>query len=155
MFIRLALIISVLTSSVAAAQSDQLPNELLLRCTGKQTTFIRINAKIDADQSRFDDTLRLKDRTIGNIKYNFADGQDCQLSNGIIDCKLVRTTYVSIPNSTELRHSTVQIVRATGEYHYHLKTWSAPGKSKPVATNKPGLEIFRSGVCQPISRPLF
>jgi hypothetical protein len=154
MLLRSALSITSIIFSLSVAQSDELPKELLLKCSGEESAFMSIGGKPELHQRKFSETLHLKNNSIGNIKYNFLDGKNCELNNGIIVCGLNSTKFISTVNATELRRTNVEIVRATGEYRYRLRTWSARGKSKPIE-GKPGLELIRSGVCQPISGPIF
>ena len=138
-----------------AAQADELPRNLLLKCEGKVTILSPTSPGLNAYSDPFSVTLRLKDGVIGDIDHNFPDGKDCILSNGSILCELDRIVPPnSFLNITEKRHGIVSIVRETGEYTYLLETWGYPGKS---ASGKPtsNMTLRRSGACRPISRPVF
>ena len=73
----------------AAAQADELPKNLLLKCEGKVTVLTNPST-INVYSDPFSITLRLKDGIIGDIDHSFPDGKDCVLSNGNIMCELDR-----------------------------------------------------------------
>jgi hypothetical protein len=137
-----------------AAQADELPKNLLLKCEGKVTVLTNPST-INVYSDPFSITLRLKDGIIGDIDHSFPDGKDCVLSNGNIMCELDRIVPADpMLNITEKRHGVVSIVRETGEYTYLLETWGYPGKpvsGKPTSSMK----LRRSGTCRPISKPVF
>jgi hypothetical protein len=138
------------------AQADDLPANLLLRCQGKATTFITSPGnKPDVFEDTFDKTLRLKDRTIGDIRYKFLEGEDCTLEAGAIKCELDAIFPIQpFVNSTEKRHTVVTVDRETGEYHYLLETWGYEGKGTSGKQTSHGRHLF-SGTCRPAGGRIF
>ena len=120
---RLPMIANCLVPCIA--QADDLPTNLLLRCQGK---VIHLMSGMTPLDDNFDKTLRLKIRTIGDIRYKFLEGEGCRLDGGQIKCGL-ETVFPPDPivNSTEKRHTVLTIDRETGEYHYLLETWGLRG----------------------------
>lgn len=138
------------------AQADELPTNLLLRCQGKETTLLTFHdRKPETLQNTFDVTLRLKDRTIGDIRFNFLEGEGCTSEARLIKCALDKVfPFEPLVNSTEKRHTSVAIDRDTGEYHYSLETWGYAGKTtigKPISHRK----TFSSGICHPSGGPVY
>jgi len=137
------------------ASADELPKELLLKCEGKSAQFLNLGTnKADFDERSFDITLRLKNGAIGDIQFNSLDGKDCVLADGEIRCELNSVRFSRETNSTEKRHSTVSIVRTTGELRAVLETWSFEG-TRAVGTPSFSLRLIRTGVCRQVSKPIF
>jgi hypothetical protein len=135
------------------ARADELPANLLLKCQGKVTTFLTLTGnKPEVLEGTFDKTLRLKDRTIGDIRFRWLEGQDCRLESGVISCRL--DTVFPFENSTEKRQTVVTVDRETGEYHYSLETWGYEGKgtSGKLTSHKKSLS---SGTCRPVGGRIF
>jgi hypothetical protein len=146
----------VLCLMSGVARADDLPSNLLLKCQGKVTTLWTFTTgKPEIFEKTFDKTLRLKDRTIGDIRYKFLDGERCTLEAGVIKCELNTIfPFDPIVKSTEKRHTIVTIDRETGEYHYLLETWGYEGNG---ATGKPtshGRSVSE-GTCRPTGGRIF
>jgi hypothetical protein len=102
----------------------------------------------------FSFTLRLKDGTIGNIEYNFPEGKDCTLTNGEIQCEWNAVIPLPELKATKKRHSTVSLMRNTGELKIFLETWGYEGKGV-TGTPTSSMTMIRTGVCRPVGNPIF
>jgi hypothetical protein len=160
--IHIALVPLAMFATNVAMAEDELPQELLLRCELKDTTFIVSGGKTE----RHDDTkvqdFHLKDGIFELTSGHVPLGTDCKLSNGKIGCKFSRTSASKSGHigsfqfgpSVEKRESGVLLTRATGEIHVFIQTQTYDGESikgTPSFTMMSNME----GVCRTIGKPLF
>lgn len=124
--------------------ADELPRELALQCQGNTKLSITRGDETEVQKDTFHLTLRLKDGSLSNIEYDFVEGKNCTLVDGIIRCELNTTT--SKLDTTSKEYRTVAISRTTGEMNLTLKSQTFDGAN---TTGEPTLTIksVRTGVC--------
>lgn len=131
---------------VTNISADELPRELALQCQGNTKLSVTRGNETDVQTDTFHLTLRLKDGSLGNIEYDFLEGKNCNLVDGIIRCELNTTTYNRELDTTNIEHRTVAISRITGEMNLTLESQTFDGANttgEPTST----IKSFRTGVC--------
>jgi hypothetical protein len=138
-----------------SATAEELPTNLLLKCEGKVTMLIE---GLLPNESKFETTLRLRDGELSDTGSIWLTAKGCQLRNGVVRCesKAVVDLKTIFPQDkgSERRELKSFIVRDTGEYNMFLETWSFEG-SNGTGKQKTNSKVRRTGVCRPISQPIF
>ncbi len=140
------------STAFTPAFSEELPKDLFLQCDGKSTmTMISKNPKIYDDT--FKVTIHLKDGTLRDVTNQAVLGAQCILVNGEVGCELKQTKYLKEFNSTEVRHSTVFLVRNTGELRRLVDVLTFDGRN---TAGKPSvhMQMKWNGTCKKGS-PIF
>ena len=109
----------------------------------------------DVQKDTFHLALRLKDGSLQNLEYDFLEGKNCTLLDGVVRCELDTTTYNSEWDTTTKEHRTVALNRTTGEINLMLESQSFPGAN---ASGEPSITITssRTGHCHSAgTTPLF
>jgi hypothetical protein len=136
------------------ATADELPKNLLLKCEGKLTVLFSKPTIDSLTPRKFEITLRLKDGELADTDSMFLTTGNCELRNGVVFCT-GRAVYPStIDNGSESREMRSYINRETGEYNFFMETTNYTGRN---ATGKKteGMKYVRTGICRPISKPIF
>ena len=127
-----------------AFAADELPQELLLRCEGT------MNAVADLPEPQthsgsFNISLRLRDRSIVDIRTGVVEGAECVQANGEIKCEAIKV-YPQ-PNAVIKRSSSVFINRNTRELTLWLESWNYQG-SDASGTPTAHMRVLRTGICR-------
>ncbi|WP_156041812.1 hypothetical protein [Bradyrhizobium sp. URHD0069] len=111
-------------------------------------------AKPDVLQNKFAITLRLKDGELSDIDSIFLTTNGCELKSGTIACTGTAIYPSTIDAGSEHRDVKAYISRETGEYNFFMQTTSFTGRN---ASGKKtgGMKYRRTGICRPISKPIF
>lgn len=142
-----AILLACLWSVSAAA--DELPKNLLLKCEGKLTILLSKPTIDSLTPRKFETTLRLKNGELADTDSMFLNTGNCELTNGVVFC-----TGNPVDNGSESREIKSHINRETGEYNFFMETTNHTGRN---ATGKKteGMKYVRTGICRPISKPIF
>ena len=145
----------------APLKAMNLPEELLLRCNLKQSTFMESGGKVDHHEMQLTEDYRLKDGLLLLTRSPRPIGTDCKLVDNEITCLLAIVTLTkdkpSIPgirSGAEKRESVIRIRQATGEFRSNLRITSFPDdnlRAKPSITT----DVTKIGTCKSIGKPLF
>jgi len=146
-------ILSICLWSVSAA-AGELPRNLLLKCEGKLTVLLNKPTIDSLTPQKFETILRLKDAELADTGSFFLNTANCELKNGVVICTGKATYPSTIDNGSESREMKSYINRETGEYNFFMETTNWAGRN---ATGKKtdGMKYHRSGICRPISKPIF
>jgi hypothetical protein len=149
---RAAIMLACLWSVSAAA--DELPKNLLLKCEGKLTILLSKPTVDSLTPRKFETILRLKDGELADTDSMFLNTGNCELKNGVVVCTGEAIYPSTIDNGSESRKMESYINRETGEYNFFKETTQHTGRN---ATGKQseGTKFHRSGICRPISKPIF
>lgn len=135
--------------------AGELPRELVLQCQGDANLIITHENKNDVQKATFHLVLRLTDGSLRNIQYNFLEGKNCTLVDGIVRCELDATTHNRELDTTSKKHRTASINRTTGEMKLMLESQTFAGTNTigdPVIT----IKSSRIGHCHSAATtPLF
>jgi hypothetical protein len=137
-----------------SAEADELPKNLLLKCEGKLTIILTKPTIESVSPHKFETTLRLKDGELSDTDSMFLNTGNCELKNGVVICS-GRAVYDStLDGGSESREMKSYINRETGEYNFFMETTNHSGRN---ATGKKteGMKYMRTGICRPISKPIF
>ncbi len=124
-------------------------------CQGNTKLSITRGNETEVQNDTFHLALRLTDGSLGNVEYDFLEGKNCTLVDGVIRCELDTTTYNRELDTTSKEHRSVAIGRRTGEMNLTLQSQTFDGTN---TTSEPTITIksFRTGVCHPAATaPLF
>jgi hypothetical protein len=149
---RVAALLGCLWSVSAAA--DELPNNLLLKCEGKLTIILSKPTIDSLTPRKFETILRLKDGELADTDSMYLNTGNCELRNGVVVCTGKAIYPSTIDNGSESREMKSYIKRETGEYNFFMETMSYTGRNASGKTTD-GMKYHRSGVCRPISKPIF
>jgi hypothetical protein len=138
----------------ASAVADELPKNLLLKCEGKLTTILNPPTIDTITPRKFETTLRLKDGELADTETIFLNTGNCELKNGVVICTGKAIYDSSTDATSESRVMKSHINRETGEYNFFMETTHYSGRN---ATGKKsdGMKYMRTGICRPISKPIF
>jgi len=148
---RVAMLVCLWSVSAAA---DELPKNLLLKCEGKLTTIINPPTVESVTPRKFETTLRLKDGELADTDSMFLNTGNCELKNGVVVCTGKAVYASTLDAGSESRVMKSYINRETGEYNFFMETTHHTGRN---ATGKKseGMKYVRTGICRPISKPIF
>lgn len=148
---RVALLICLWSVSAVA---DELPKNLLLKCEGKLTTIINPPTVETLTPRKFEVTLRLKDGELADTDSHFLNTGNCELKNGVVACTGSAVYDSTISAGSESRVMKSYINRETGEYNFFMETTHHTGR-KGTGKKSEGMKYMRTGICRPISKPIF
>jgi hypothetical protein len=137
-----------------SAAADELSKNLLLKCEGTLRVLLSKPTTGSLTPRKFETTLRLKDGELADTDSMFLNTGNCELRSGVVFC-IGKALYPStIGNGSESREMKSYINRETGEYNFFMETTSYTGRD---ATGKKteSMKYHRSGICRPISKPIF
>jgi hypothetical protein len=135
-----------------SAAADELPKNLLLKCEGKLTILLSKPTIDSLTPRKFETTLRLKNGELADTDSMFLNTGNCELRNGVVFC--TGKAVYPVDNGSESREIKSHINRETGEYNFFMETTNHTGRN---ATGKKteGMKYVRTGICRPISKPIF
>jgi hypothetical protein len=137
-----------------SATADELPKNLLLKCEGKLTTIINPPTIDSVTPRKFETTLRLKDGELADTDSMFLNTGNCELKNGVVICTGKAVYPSTLDNGSESRVMKSYINRETGEYNFFMETTHHTGRNA-TGTRSEGMKYVRTGICRPISKPIF
>jgi hypothetical protein len=137
-----------------SAAAYELPKNLLLKCDGKLTIILAKPTIESVSPQKFETTLRLKDGELTDTDSFYLNTGNCALNNGVVFCTAKAVYTSTIDNGSESREMKSYINRETGEYNFFMETTNHTGRN---ATGKKteGMKYMRTGICRPISKPIF
>ena len=147
-----AAILCISINASAAAQADELPTNLLMKCEGKLTVFL--SSQVMPDTSQFSTTLRLKNGELSDTDKLHLTTKGCELRNNIIYCEAKSVVPILTMKGSARRELTSFIDRETGEYNLLLEEWDFEW---PNASGKQTghMKWHRVGICRTVSKPIF
>jgi hypothetical protein len=149
---RVAALLGCLWSVSAAA--DELPNNLVLKCEGKLTIILSKPTIDSLTPRKFETILRLKDGELADTDSMYLNTGNCELRNGVVVCTGKAIYPSTIDSGSESREMKSYINRETGEYNFFMETISYTGRNAS-GKKTDGMKYHRSGICRPISKPIF